>query len=161
MQCRRVSSGTACGQQRTHQLDAGEFMNAPLEPFAENPAEAECLTAARELHAVLKEESDVLKRFDGNELLGVIARKEYLICDLGSKLGLLSQTGALPVSKPLRALLGEIEKTNSENRFFIQKSLTHWQDLLSIFCPSVYGPAGEVPQPGPPSAKGFAFSREI
>lgn len=145
-------------------------MNTPAQAHPANPvagqpsgntAESECLATARELHLVLREESGILKRFAGSELLQVIAKKEFLICDLGNKLGSLTQTGRVPVASPLGDILGEIDRMNNANRFFIEKSLEHWQDLLSLFCPSGYGPTGETQRSGPPSAKGYAFSREI
>lgn len=125
--------------------------------------ESECLSAARELHQVLKEEADILRRFAKADLLRLISRKELLINELGQKLECLKKADGrrVSISASLIDLLGKIDKLNRSNRFFIQRSLAHWQDLLSIFIPSGYRPSGRSSKPGSAAPRGFAFSREV
>ncbi|MCE5334546.1 MAG: flagellar protein FlgN [Desulfobacteraceae bacterium] len=119
--------------------------------------ELECIDTARELQTILEREKDVLRRFDGNELLMLIPHKEFLLSELNSKLHFLD--GA-HVSVALKDLLAGIEELNSNNGLFIRRSLSYWQDLLSIFAPPSYGPGGTGASMAPRS-RGLTFSREI
>jgi flagellar biosynthesis/type III secretory pathway chaperone len=147
-------------------------MNAET-PFAESPrlnhagvtqslnteAESECLLAAQELHRVLQEEADILRRFAKADLLHVISKKEFLLNELGQKLQSLKDADeqAMSISGPLKDILKKIDQVNRSNRLFIQRSLGYWQDLLSIFIPSGYGRS----RSGSAVPRGFAFSREV
>ncbi len=126
-------------------------------------AGTECLQTARELQLVLEEEAEKLKRFAGAELLEVISRKEFLVEELSQKLGALKKTAdtqpAIPAS--LKAVLEKIDALNRSNKNFIQNSLAHWQDLLSLLCPAGYGPTAEGKTGIARPPKGLAFSREI
>ena len=125
--------------------------------------ELECIGAARELQMVLEEESELLRRFAGAELVRLLSRKEFSIEDLFNKLEGLkaSRGGKNAVTGPLREILEKIEAMNRSNRIFIQSSLSHWQDLLSLLCPTGYGPTAEMGKSGTPAPKGLSFSREI
>ncbi|MHC1725555.1 MAG: hypothetical protein AB9866_06020 [Syntrophobacteraceae bacterium] len=125
-------------------------------------AESECLTTARELRILLQDEAGILKRFAGSELLWLIPKKELLINELGQKLNTRFSGQRSPSNADhLRSLLGEIDEMNRSNGLFILRTLSYWQDLLSIFSPRTYGPAGEGSRSPAPAIRGRAFSREI
>ena len=128
-----------------------------------SPFQSECLPTALELLDVLRNEAEILSRFAGAELLRLVPKKEYLVSELEWKLQSAKEEGegSLPASDSFKALLGEIVKLNTSNGVFIEKSLSYWQDFLSIFSPPSYGPAGKKagPQARPP--KGLTFAREI
>ncbi len=128
-----------------------------------SPFQSECLPTALELLDVLRNEAEILSRFAGAELLRLVPRKEYLVSELEWKLQSAKEEGEgfLPASDSFKALLGEISKLNTSNGVFIEKSLSYWQDFLSIFSPPSYGPAGKKAgrQARPP--KGLTFAREI
>ncbi len=124
---------------------------------------SECLTTALELLEALREEAEILRRFSGAELLRLVPKKEYLVNELEWKLESARQSGGGPftVSGPFKALLGEIIKLNTSNGVFIEKSLSYWQDLLAIFSPPSYGPAGKKARRPARPPKGLTFAREI
>ena len=126
-------------------------------------AESDCLDTARELHGVLQEEADILRRFAKNDLLELIPRKEFLINELWQKLEWFKSVNGqiVSVSGPLRDQLLGIDRLNRSNRVFIERSLAHWQDFLSIFIPSGYRPNGGNPGGRQNVPRGFAFSREV
>ena len=126
-------------------------------------SESECLATALELRELLKEEADVLSRFAGTELLWLTSRKESLINEMGWKLNSLKCSGAKPlrISDTLKEVLGEIDQLNRSNGVFIQRSLAHWEDFLSIFSPPSYGPGGDAARTPVSAPRGRAFSREI
>jgi len=132
-------------------------------PPAASGAEAECIEAAWEIQVVLEEEAEALKRFAGADLLKLISWKEFLVGEFSQKLDRLRTTPGAPlaVSASLKAILGKIDALNRSNKYFIQSSLSHWQDLLSLLGPSGYGPAAEEVKSGSRPPKGLAFSREI
>ena len=101
--------------------------------------------SALELLEVLREEAEILRRFAGAELLRLVPKKEYLVSELEWKLEAAREAGEgfLPASDSFKALLREISKLNTSNGVFIEKSLSYWQDLFSIFSPPGYGPAGK------------------
>ena len=125
--------------------------------------ESECLATAIELRQLLQEEAEVLGRFAGAELLWLTPRKESLINELGWKLDSLKRAGVEPllISAVLKSILEEIDQLNRSNGLFIQRSLTHWQDFLTIFSPPSYSPAGDGMRPPVRMPRGRAFSREI
>jgi flagellar biosynthesis/type III secretory pathway chaperone len=132
-------------------------------PDANSPFKSECLPTALELLAVLRQEAEILRRFAGAELLELVPKKEYLVCELEWKLKSadLAELGSIRASDSFKALLDEISKLNTSNGVFIEKSLSYWEDLLSIFMPPSYGPTGKAARRPPGSLKGMAFRREI
>lgn len=132
-------------------------------PDASGPFHSECLATALELLDVLRKEADVLRRFAGAELLELVPRKEYLVCELEWKLQSAgdAEADSFGDSDSFRTLLGEIGRLNRSNGIFIEKSLSYWRDLLSIFSPPSYGPAGRAAKRPAFSPKGMALSREI
>ncbi|MEN6441093.1 MAG: hypothetical protein ABFD97_21200 [Syntrophobacter sp.] len=137
--------------------------HAPSRPptLSMRQRETECLTAALELQSILEEESLILKRFGGTELLPLISRKQFSICELARKLDSLrpSQNNDFAISEPLKQTLRKIQAMNHSNRYFIQDSLSLCQDLLSILRPQGYGPADGAKAPHAP--KGRSFNREV
>ncbi len=129
----------------------------------DNPFQSEFLVTALELREVLREEADILRRFAGAELLWLIPRKEYLITELEWKLQRVREAGAysLTDSDTLRKLSREINELNTSNGVFIEKSLSYWQDLLSIFMPPSYGPACEQEKRSASPPRGLSFKREV
>lgn len=123
--------------------------------------EAECLVAATELQSILEEEALILKRFGGAELLPLVSRKQFTICELARKLDSLrpSQSGLLDLSEPLKQKLRIINAMNHSNRYFIQDSLSLCRDMLSILRPPSYGPTNGTKAPHAP--KGRSFNREV
>jgi flagellar biosynthesis/type III secretory pathway chaperone len=148
-----------------------ESSQATAESFAHNdvladrnsPFQSECLPTALELLEVLRNEAEILKRFAGAELLRLVPKKEYLVSELEWKLQSAKEAeeGFLPASDSFKALLGEIGKLNTSNGVFIEKSLSYWQDFLSIFSPPSYGPAGKKARRQARPPKGLTFAREI
>jgi flagellar biosynthesis/type III secretory pathway chaperone len=125
--------------------------------------ESECLAAASELRELLKEEADVLSRFAGTELLWLTPRKESLINEMGWKLNSLKclEGEPLRISHALKEVLSDIDRLNRSNGVFIQRSLAHWEDFLTIFSPPSYGRGGDTPRPLVSQPRGRAFSREV
>ena len=126
-------------------------------------AESDCLLTAQELHRVVTQESEMLKRFAKAELLRLISRKEFLVNELGQKLQCLKTAdGRIPsLLEPLKDLLVKIDRINRSNHIFIQRSLAHWQAFLSVLIPSGYGPPGEHSRYRARVPRGFTFSREV
>jgi len=139
---------------------------APLSdasPDANSPFKSEFLPTALELLAVLRQEAEILRRFAGAELLELVPKKEYLVSELEWKLksAAKAEGGSIKASNSLRALFDEISKLNTSNGVFIEKSLSYWRGLLSIFTPPSYGPSGKAAGRPPLPLKGMAFRREI
>jgi flagellar biosynthesis/type III secretory pathway chaperone len=129
-----------------------------------SPCHLECLKSAVELLEVLRAEAQVLRRFAGAELLTLVPKKEYLVSELEWKLASAKEAGAgsFTCSGALRDVLSEISQLNASNGVFIQKSLSYWHDLLSIFLPPSYGPSGKAAAERPQSPpKGTAFRRKV
>ena len=116
-----------------HAMKAGKAAADHVEP---------CITAAESLLEVLREESVVLRRFMGKDLLALLPRKEFLVQDLGKKMRSYKDSGARKGGNPrvgiLRTLLMEIDKINRLNRVFIEGSLDYWRELLRALFPSNY-----------------------
>ncbi len=125
--------------------------------------ESDCVAAALELQLILKEEADILKRFASNELLRLLPRKEFSIGELQRQLNVLKGADGThaKLSDPLKNLLREIDAMNRSNRLFIERSLSHWQDLISVFSPPSYGPNLDGTKSAQPPARGLTFCREI
>ena len=138
-------------------------VNPCVLPDPHSPFRSECLSSALELLEVLKTEEQILRRFAGAELVRLIPKKEYLVRELEWKLEAARETGTdiFMTSDSFKALLEDIEKVNASNGAFIEKSLSYWQDLLSIFSPPGYGRAGNCERRQPWSPKGMAFKRKI
>jgi len=128
-----------------------------------SPFQSECLATALDLLNVLRNEAEILKRFAGPELLQLVPKKEYLVNELEWKLQSAKEAGEgfLPASDSFKALLREISELNASNGFLIAKSLSYWQDLLSVFLPQGYGPAGNKAGRPMCAPRGLAFEREI
>ncbi len=126
-------------------------------------SESECLATALELRDLLKEEADILSRFAGTELLWLTPRKESLINEMGWKLDSLrrSKGERFQVSTTLKEILSEIDQLNRSNGVFIQRSLAHWDDFLTVFSPPSYRPGGDTSKPPIHAPRGRGFSREI
>jgi hypothetical protein len=127
-----------------------------------NPKELDnCIVTSERLLHILIAEAEALKTFQKERLLQVVAEKEALATELANtmkssesfneKIG--RQPSPLPGSTGingeerdeahakrglLRELLGEIIEWNQRNRIFIQGSLGHCQELLSLCLPSTY-----------------------
>jgi len=132
-------------------------------PDSSSPFCSECLSSALDLLEILQEESRILKRFAGAELLALVPKKEYIVNELEWKLESVRESGAnnFAASDTFKALMGEINKLNTSNGVFIEKSLSYWQDLMGIFMPPSYGPTGKASRRMPSSPRGAAFSREV
>ena len=139
------------------------IQNPGASPDSCSPFYSECLSTALELLEILEQEARILRRFAGDELLTLIPKKEYLVSELEWKLESARNSGAdnYAVSDDFKALISEINKLNTSNGVFIEKSLSYWQDLLAIFLPPSYGPTGKASRRVPSSPRGVAFSREV
>jgi flagellar biosynthesis/type III secretory pathway chaperone len=129
----------------------------------ESPLVRECLDSAIELLEILRAEAEILKRFAGSELLALVPKKEFLVSELEWKLKSAGEAGvnSFADSDSLGGILDEIARLNASNGIFIEKSLSYWQGLMSIFVPTGYGPTGEVTRRLPVSPKGAAFRRKV
>jgi flagellar biosynthesis/type III secretory pathway chaperone len=136
--------------------------DGPL-PDQDSPFHSECLSTALELLEVLREESRIIRRFEGAELLRLIPRKEYLVRELEWKIQSTrdSGKGSVPVSESYKALLGEIDKLNTSNGVFIERAISYWRDLFSVLSPQCYGPTGKKKMHRTRSPRGLTFEREI
>lgn len=132
-------------------------------PNQDSPFQSECLVTALELLEILREEAEILKRFAGAELLRLVPRKEFLVSEMEWKLQSAREAGegSFTASESFKVLLGEISQLNASNGAFIEKTLSYWQDLLSIFLPPSYGPAGKTAMGPARSLRGLSFQREI
>ncbi len=145
------------------QTTAESFAHSDVLADRNSPFQSECLPTALELLEVLRNEAEILRRFAGAELLRLVPKKEYLVSELEWKLQAAKEEGEgfFPASDSFKALLGEIGTLNTSNGVFIEKSLSYWQDFLSIFSPPSYGPAGKKARRQPRPPKGLTFAREI
>jgi hypothetical protein len=132
-------------------------------PGKNSPFQSECLATALELFEVLRNEAEILRRFAGAELLKLVPKKEYLVSELEWKLESAREAGAgsFPASDSFEALLRKISELNASNGVFIEKSLSYWQDFLSIFSPPSYGPAGKGGKRPARSPWGGTFRLEV
>ncbi len=144
----------------TTRKHAPHRLPAPPEPSLKQ-LEYECFAAARELQSILEEESVILKRFGRAELLPLVSRKQFAVCELARRLDTLrpSHNGKFNLSDPLKQTLKKIHTMNLSNSHFIRYSLSLCQDMLSILCPAGYGPAdGQNTMKAP---KGRSFNMEV
>lgn len=110
----------------------------------DDAAEAEkllesCDAIADALIRVLQEESDALRSFQSDALLGILPEKELLIRSLSERIEKLQgvrrgQEGSKTMEKQslLRQKLKEIQRLNHLNRGFIEGSLGYWQEFLGV-----------------------------
>jgi flagellar biosynthesis/type III secretory pathway chaperone len=124
---------------------------------------------AEQLEQLLRQEAETLKRFENQELLRIVHRKQSLILELAEKLRDLekAKNGHTDLSRgpqylSLKRCLREIEKLNSSNRVFIEGALSHYQHFIDCLCPSCYHPR-HVNEPRQELAvfKGLTFRKEI
>jgi len=136
-------------------------------PFNQwNPEELDgCIASSERLLGILKAEGEALRKFQNERLLELIAEKELLACELAHRVktfqslsSLLRKSRQDPLQLGatdrgdteearegqreklglLRYILDEITKHNQRNRLFVQGSLRHWEDLLSLCLPGTY-----------------------
>jgi flagellar biosynthesis/type III secretory pathway chaperone len=124
---------------------------------------------AGQLEQLLRQEAETLRRFENQELLKILHRKESLIRELAAKMNALEEaknghtdTIRGPQYLSLKTCLREIEKLNRSNRAFIEGSLSHYQHFIDCLCPSSYHPH-HVNEPRQELAafKGLTFRKEI
>ncbi|MEM5788739.1 MAG: hypothetical protein AAGU11_15625 [Syntrophobacteraceae bacterium] len=142
-----------------------QLPETPLQPRlvdGKDDLELECIRDAGKLETILLEEARALQSFDGAGLLKLMPTKALCASELSRSLDLLleSRGTELNISRPLRDLLERIRTLNDSNRYFIENSLSHWRDILSLFHPAAYGPTATGSN-CTPSPKGLAFSREV
>jgi flagellar biosynthesis/type III secretory pathway chaperone len=127
-----------------------------------------CIVVSDQLLEVLREESEALRRFDSEELMGLLPRKEYFVKELHERIGPLKEIASEKRAPKddryelLKNRLKEIDRCNRDNRVFVEGTLDFWRDLLAILSPSSYsrGQTGNVvSKPGP--YKGISFHTEI
>lgn len=125
----------------------------------------ECTRCADEIILLLEEESAVLRSFKGEDLMHLLAKKEYLFNGLTERIRLLGTDSGCPVSGargPLKERLHRIELLNRVNRAFIESTLAFYQDFLNCLCPCVYGRGQEGrPERAPAPIRGVALKKEI
>jgi hypothetical protein len=138
----------------------------------ESPASREtmlfaCLIKAEELLGVLAAESEALRHFDSDLLLGLVHQKEYSLNVLHDSLRALrslhglNEMVATPASiSRLRETLGKIKRMNDSNRIFIEGSLNHYHDLLRTILPTVYGQSEGSPTYPIVNCTGVAIRRK-
>jgi hypothetical protein len=141
----------------------GSFSEAGVLPDPGSPFQSECLATALELLEVLKEEAGILRQFTGTELLRLVPRKEYLVRELEWKLQSTKEAGEgfLSAADSLKALFREIDELNTSNGVFIERTISYWEDFLSVLLPPGYGPGGEKTPCQGRSPRGLTFKREI
>jgi flagellar biosynthesis/type III secretory pathway chaperone len=148
---------------------------------------AALLESSKQLLEVLKDEAKLLREFNKDELVQLLARKQGLVEEIAA-LNKARQnlpgspadtSGAgrngLPTGNQedidsrengtlllLRAIWSDIEVYNQRNRVFIEGSLEYLQEFLSLLVPSTYCPGQKWRQePSAPPLKGLALNREI
>ena len=132
-------------------------------PNQDSPFQSECLVTALELLEILREEAEILKRFAGAEPPAACPKERVSGQRNGveTPISQRSRGGIFTASESFKVLLGEISQLNASNGAFIEKTLSYWQDLLSIFLPPSYGPAGKTAMGPARSLRGLSFRREI
>ncbi len=124
---------------------------------------------AGQLVQLLGQEAQTLRRFENQELLKILHRKESLIRELAAKLNDLEKVkkehtdmSRRPQYLSLKTCLREIEKLNRSNQAFIEGTLSHYQHFIDCLCPSSYHPR-HVSEPRQELAafKGLTFRKEI
>ena len=124
---------------------------------------------AEQLEQLLRQEAETLRRFENQELLKILHRKESLILELAEKLNDFEKVknGHRDMSRgpqylSLKNCLREIEKLNRSNRVFIEGALSHYEHFIDCLCPSCYHPR-HVNEPRQELAafKGLTFRKEI
>jgi flagellar biosynthesis/type III secretory pathway chaperone len=124
---------------------------------------------AEQLEQLLGQEAKTLRRFENQELLKILHRKESLIRELAAKLNDLEKAkkgymdmDQAPQYLSLKSCLREIEKLNRWNQAFIEGTLSHYQHFIDCLCPSSYHPRHvHEPRQELTSFKGLTFRKEI
>lgn len=123
---------------------------------------------AGKLRDTLRAETAALKRFEKGQLLEIIAEKEALASELAQHMEGFREVAEGESAEDhthrtvLKELLGEIVECNRKNQVFIEGSLGHWQELLTICLPGTYvlSHPGQAARQSMP-AKGLALNREV
>jgi hypothetical protein len=124
---------------------------------------------ALQLEQLLGQEAETLRRFEKQELLKILHRKESLIRELAAKLKDLEKAknghkdmSQAPQYLSLKTCLRNIEKLNRSNQAFIQGTLSHYHHFIDCLCPSSYHPRSvSEPRQGLAAFKGLTFRKEI
>ena len=124
---------------------------------------------AIQLEQLLGQEAEILKRFENQELLKILHRKESLIRELAAKLNDLekAKNGNTDIVRgpqylSMKTCLREIEKLNRSNQAFIEGTLSHYQQFIDCLCPSNYHPRHvNEPRQELGAFKGLTFRKEI
>lgn len=128
----------------------------------------ECIETAQNLSELLGQETAALKSFSGEDLMHLLPTKQILVNELQDRLETLRKAGletaSLDPSSPrtqLRNLLRSIQEQNRTNEVFIQNTLGFWQDMLSLFFRSSYGPGQDNATVKRAFSKGRTFRTEV
>ncbi|MCE5244221.1 MAG: hypothetical protein ABFD98_16650 [Syntrophobacteraceae bacterium] len=129
---------------------------------------SECIETAGNLSEILTQETAALRSFSGEDLLHLLPGKQILVNELQDRLETLRKAGlekaSLDPSSPrtqLRNLLRNIQEQNRANEVFIQNTLGFWQDMLSLFFRSSYGPGQGNAAVKRAFSKGRTFRTEV
>lgn len=98
-----------------------------------------------ELKSALEEENRLLKKMDRKGLMELLPRKLFLVEQL-EKLGQDDSPLASLVKEnlDLKRALSDIKTLNETNRFFVEESLSLWNDFLSVLLPKQYRQDGRT-----------------
>jgi hypothetical protein len=126
-------------------------------------SDSQFLGTALELLEALRAEEQILRKFSGAELLALLPKKEYLVNELEWKLRAARESNAccFAVSDSFKALLAEIDRLNTANGIFIERSLSYWKDLQAILLPPGYGPAAGRGDHSVRPPRGLTFRQEV
>jgi flagellar biosynthesis/type III secretory pathway chaperone len=124
---------------------------------------------AGQLEQLLGQEAETLRRFENQELLKILHRKESLIRELAAKLDDLEKAKdghtdvrQTPPYLSLKSCLRRIEKLNRSNQAFIEGTLSHYQHFIDCLCPSSYHRRhANEPRQELATFKGLTFRKEI
>jgi flagellar biosynthesis/type III secretory pathway chaperone len=124
---------------------------------------------AIQLKQLLGEEAEILRRYENQELLKILPRKESLIRELASRVNAMEKdkNGHADMDRgpqylSMKTCLREIEKLNRSNRAFIEGTLSHYQQFIDCLCPSSYHPRhASEPRQELAAFKGLTLRKEI
>ncbi len=130
----------------------------------------EAVACAELLLSILREETETLRRFDGQQLLELLPQQEIAAHELADCMRAMGermeQSFRIDPEYPrLEAVLREAHRLNQVNRVFIEGSLNHFKDFTDCLLPATYGPAYGSGFEGlsrrqSSSMKGLAFRKE-
>lgn len=124
---------------------------------------------AGQLEQLLGQEAHALKRFDNEQLLKILHRKDSLVRELAARIKDFEKArnrhpnvmGAAQY-RSFKTRLREIDKLNRSNQAFIQGTLSHYQHFLDCLCPSGYHPRrASEPRQELAAFKGLTFRKEV